>query len=146
MQSLVRANPQEAARLRTAITQWRNMLSIEGAISKDMQGLISPASLSGAWTTKANRAASVYGLGGDQSLIRLARAGRGIILDSLPNSGTAGRTLMNAPVRSILTSPIVRGMQNANLGTPGFVARSATQGRSYVPGAAAASTNALGRE
>jgi hypothetical protein len=44
---------------------------------------------------------SVYGLGGDQDLVSLAKAGRNVLGEGLPQSGTIPRGLMQAPLQAI---------------------------------------------
>ena len=70
--------------------QFANMKSIEGAIDKGGEGLVSPLRLSNTLGTKANRWKSVYG-GGDQELVKLAQSARSVLPETLPDSGTAGR-------------------------------------------------------
>ncbi|MEJ1966495.1 MAG: hypothetical protein WDO56_35135 [Gammaproteobacteria bacterium] len=81
-------NPDDAPALQQARLQWRNMRTIEGAISKDNEGNISPAIVANTLGTKGmgNRNRSVYGRG-NQELPELARAGKAI-MDQDPNSGT----------------------------------------------------------
>lgn len=92
------ATPDDAAALQEARRQWRNMRLIESAVAKDGSGNISPSLLANQFGTKANRSVGVYGKG-DVSvteLARLAKAGKRIIPDKLPNSGTVPRALMQA--------------------------------------------------
>lgn len=110
--SLERTYPQARDTLRAAATQWRNMRIIQTAIGKGAERDISPARLGAAIANKANQAMSVYGQGGDQELVKLAQAGYGIIPEQLPNSGTAGRTLMNAPLRAVASYPAAKAGQN----------------------------------
>jgi hypothetical protein len=77
--------------------QWGNMRKIEGAIDKDGNGDISPARLAGIMGQKANRAQSVYGQGNTQ-LSDLAQAGRNMLTEKLPNSGTPARILANLAI------------------------------------------------
>lgn len=91
-------NPDDGPALTQARLQWRNMRTIESAISKDNEGNISPAIVANTLGTKGmgNRNRSVYGRG-DQGLPELARAGKSI-LDQDPNSGTPSRlTGLSAP-------------------------------------------------
>ena len=72
------------------------MKVIEGAIATDGSGNISPSKLANAFGTKANRSVGVYGQG-DKSVVelaKLAQAGKRVLPDKLPNSGTAARILM----------------------------------------------------
>lgn len=86
-------NQADYAALQQARQQWGNMRKIEGAIAVDGSGDISPAKLANIVNQKANRASSVYGAG-DQTLPDLAKAGRNLLTDRLPNSGTAARATM----------------------------------------------------
>lgn len=81
----------------TARGQFRNMKQIEGAIDKEGSGVISPSRLANTLGTKANRAQSVYGQG-DQTLVDLAQAGKRLLPDKLPNSGTAARMAMQVGI------------------------------------------------
>lgn len=82
-----------------ARSQFRNMKTIEGAIDKEGSGNISPSMLANALGQKRNRAASIYGRG-DQDLVSLAQAGKMLLTDKTPNSGTTARAAMQilAPV------------------------------------------------
>ena len=86
------ATDADQALLKKANTQWANLKTIEGAIDKGGEGLISPLRVSGALGTKANRWRSVYG-GGDQELVDLAQSARNVLPEKLPDSGTAGRVM-----------------------------------------------------
>lgn len=87
-------NNSDVALLQTANRQYRNMKLVENAIAKDGSGDISPAMLANSLYTKANRFQSVYG-GGDQQIMSLATAGKNILRDKTPNSGTTARILAN---------------------------------------------------
>lgn len=78
--------------LMQARNQWRNMKQIEGAISNDGNGTISPNKLASVVMQKANRSQSVYGRG-PQELVDLAQAGKSVLPDKVPNSGTPSRIL-----------------------------------------------------
>lgn len=94
------AGKEDAGRLVLARRMWRNMRIIEGAIDTEGGGMISPAKLANAFGTKRNRSVGVYGMG-DQSiasLARLAKAGKRLIPDKLPNSGTTARAVMQTAV------------------------------------------------
>ena len=145
LESLRRAAPESADELLQASNQWRNLRVLEGTIDKGMQGIISPSRLANAWGTKANRAASVYGQGGDQGLIELARAGKEIIPDMLPDSGTIPRGMWQAPVRTFGTAIPYRAGQNVLQGRPGFVSRFATSNPGATAVVPALGVNALGR-
>lgn len=92
------AKPGDAKRLQDARRLWRNMRVIENAIDNEGGGMISPAKLANQFGTKKNRAVGVYGQG-DRSILelaRLAKAGKRLIPDKLPNSGTVPRALAQA--------------------------------------------------
>lgn len=84
------ADGEDLAALRTARSQYRRMLQIEGAIDNEGGGMISPSKLANSLGTKSNRAQSKYGRG-DQTLVELAHAGKRLLPDKFPNSGTAAR-------------------------------------------------------
>jgi hypothetical protein len=84
------ASKEDLQALKTARAQYRRMKQIEGAIDNEGGGIISPAKLSNALGTKANRAQSKYGRG-DQELVVLAQAGKKLLPDKFPNSGTPAR-------------------------------------------------------
>lgn len=83
--------PEDMDALQDARLQYRNMKTIESAISKDNEGNISPARVVNTLGTKSmgNRNRLVYGRG-DQELPELARASNEILSQD-PNSGTAMR-------------------------------------------------------
>lgn len=103
----------QRAILRDAIDQYRNMRIIETAISKGDERLLSPRLLSNTVSSMRNRAMSIYGRGGDQWLVSLARAGRDVLPETLPQSGTTPRGMMQAQglVRSALSYPFYKGAQ-----------------------------------
>ena len=76
------------ARLKVARTRYGRLLKIADAT--DETGRISPAKLWQQFNTKGNRAQAKFGKG-DQELVSLARAGRAVLTDKMPNSGTAQR-------------------------------------------------------
>ena len=97
------AKPGDAAALQEARRQWRNMRIVENAV--DSEGNISPAKLANQFGIKRNRYAGVYGKG-DRSILelaQLAKAGKNVIPDKLPNSGTTARSLMQ------IAAPAVAG-------------------------------------
>lgn len=79
-----------------AFTQARRqqaiMHTLEGAISKDGSGDISPSLLANIMGQKPNRSMSIYGQG-PQDLVDLAQAGKQVLPDKTGNSGTAARIL-----------------------------------------------------
>jgi hypothetical protein len=88
------AGPKDSELLTEGYRQWRNMRIIENAV--DEAGDISPAKLANQFGQKKNRYAGVYGKG-DKSIIelaRLAKAGKNVIPEKMPNSGTTPRALM----------------------------------------------------
>lgn len=117
------ANPNDGPALQGARLQWRNMRTIESAISKDNEGNISPARVANTLGTKGmgNRNRSVYGRG-DQELPELARAAKSI-LDQDPNSGTplrlasqSGPAMIGGAVMAALTGHIAPAVGLATLG------------------------------
>lgn len=105
--------PGQRAVLRDAIDQYRNMRIIETAISKGDERLLSPRILSNTVSNMRNRAMSVYGRGGDQWLVDLARAGRDVLPEAMGQSGTTPRGMMQAQglVRSAVSYPFYKGAQ-----------------------------------
>jgi hypothetical protein len=105
--------PGQRAILRDAVDQYRNMRIIEAAISKGDERLLSPRLLSNAVSSMRNRAMSIYGRGGDQWLVDLARAGRDVLPETLPQSGTTPRGMMQAQglIRSTVSYPFYKGAQ-----------------------------------
>jgi hypothetical protein len=96
------ASKADAEALKLARREWRNMRIIENAI--DSEGNISPAKLANQFGQKKNRYAGVYG-GGDESIVRLARlakAGKNVIPEKLPNSGSAPRALMQIAAPAVI--------------------------------------------
>lgn len=84
------ANPADFKALKEARRQWFNLKRIEDTVARDAQGHISPSLLFNTFARKGLRGKSVYGRG-DLELVKLARAGKMILADKLPNSGTAQR-------------------------------------------------------
>lgn len=116
--ALERSNPEDAKALSAARQQYRSMKIIQSAIGPGMDRNISPLKLSNAMASKPNQNMSVYGLGGDQDLVKLAQAGR-ILPEQVPNSGTAERNfLLNANLRKIATSPLYKLLQRGLLAQP----------------------------
>jgi hypothetical protein len=99
--------------LRDAIDQFRNMRIIETAISKGDERILSPKILSNTVSNMRNRAMSIYGRGGDQWLVDLARAGRDVLPESMGQSGTTPRGMMQAQglIRSAASYPFYKGAQ-----------------------------------
>jgi hypothetical protein len=86
------ASAEDVAALKVARAQYRRMKQIESAVSTDEGGHISAAKLANSLGTKRNAAQSKYGKG-DQSLVSLAKAGKEILPEPTPNSGTPARLL-----------------------------------------------------
>lgn len=87
------ASPADVARLRTARTQYRNYLAIEKAV--DASGNISPARVFNAQNVKAYGGRRALATGRNQTdLMKLAKAGKRIIPERMPNSGTTPRGLL----------------------------------------------------
>ncbi|HET9789831.1 MAG TPA: hypothetical protein VFR08_00865 [Candidatus Angelobacter sp.] len=106
-----------------ARNQWRNMRQIEGAIGADGNGNISPNKLANIVMQKANRAQSVYGQG-PQSLVDLAQAGKNVLPDKVPNSGTPARIL----AQMALTGGLGGGLGYMQSGDLAGAAKGATFG------------------
>ena len=120
--ALERTYPGQKAALQKASEQWRSLRIVENAISKTTERDISPLRLSNAIATKAQRNMSVYGYGGNQDLVDLAQAGREVLPEVLPQSGTAPRSktllsagqglLMKPGQRYLLSQPGMRPPPN----------------------------------
>lgn len=143
--ALERTHPGQKAVLRDAVDQWRNLRTIETAIGKGTERYISPRILSNAMATQRNRAMSVYGQGGDQGLVQLAQAGRSVLPEVLPNSGTNPRGLMTAPLRAIASAPLYKAAQGSLLSQPSGAIPQSGMLPSLATGAAAG-TGALSAE
>lgn len=124
--SLSGADQQAFAQART---QFRNMKNIEGAIDKEGSGNISPSLLANTLGQKRNRGASIYGRG-DQELVQLAQAGKMLLPDKLPNSGTTARAAMQ--ILAPLGASAAGGAYDASQGDYGSAA-----GKALMAGAAA---------
>jgi hypothetical protein len=111
--ALERTHPGQKKLLADAVDQWRSMRIIQTAIGKGAERNISPLALSNAIGSRANQAMSVYGQGGDQGLVALAQAGRDVLPQVLPDSGSIPRGLMQAPLHAIASSPLYKAGQLA---------------------------------
>ncbi len=109
-------SPEDAAKFSEARAQFRRMKQIEPAIAKDGSGNISAPRLASAMSTAKNRAQTLYGRG-DQTLVDLAHAGNLLLPDRMPNSGTAGRHMMQ-----LLWPAVAAGIGGATHGDMGAVA------------------------
>lgn len=81
----------KAEQFKQARRLWRNMKIVESSI--DETGNISAPKLANTFGTKRNRLAGTYGKG-DSSVVelaKLAKAGKAVLQDKYPNSGTASR-------------------------------------------------------
>lgn len=91
------ASPQDAAALKTARTQYRNYLAIEKSV--DPVGNISPAKVYNSQNVKAFGGKRAMATGrAATDLMDLAKAGKAIIPEKFPNSGTAARGLLQLAV------------------------------------------------
>lgn len=106
----------DAQTLQEARRLWRNMRIIENAIDNEGAGLISPAKLANQFGKQKNRAVGVYGQG-DKSILelaKLAKAGKRLIPDKLPNSGTVPRALAQAALPAA-AGAVYGGMKEGDL-------------------------------
>lgn len=76
--------------LKDARRQWRALKQIEDAAARNEAGNISPARLFNVLTQKKNRWEGMYGRG-NARLVGLARAGKRVLGEKTPNSGTPAR-------------------------------------------------------
>ena len=106
----------DVALLKDTNRQYGNMKKIEDVVLKDIQGNVSPSLLSNSLTTKAKRNA-LYQT--DPELANLARAGKDILEQKLPNSGTMARMLAQSPIyagtKAIYQSGAQAAMANPKL-------------------------------
>lgn len=87
------ASADDVARLRSARTQYRNLMSIEKAVNPD--GNISAAKLYNSFNVKAYGGKRAMATGkGQNDLMRLAKAGKRVLPERMPDSGTAGRATL----------------------------------------------------
>lgn len=92
------AGPGRATLITQARRSYRNLKILEDAIDTEGLGNISPSKLANAFGKKANRNVSIYGQG-DKSILalaKLAKAGKQLLPDKLPQSGTVPRALAQA--------------------------------------------------
>jgi hypothetical protein len=106
----------DRAALGTARTQYRRMLQIENAIDKDGAGNISASRLANSLGTKSNARQSKYNRG-DQQLVRLAQAGKRVLPDKFPNSGTPARVMGQLAVASAAGAGLGGANGDASAGT-----------------------------
>jgi hypothetical protein len=86
-------DPQDIALLKKTNTQYGNMKKIEDVVLKNEHGDISPSLLSNSLATKGKRNA-IYAE--NNELAKLARAGKDILQNKTPNSGTMARAAAQA--------------------------------------------------
>ena len=92
-------DPKDIALLKTTNKQYGNMKKIEDVVLKDIQGNVSPSLLSNSLATKSKRNA-IYAE--DSQLADLARAGKLVLEQKLPNSGTMARFLAQSPITAAI--------------------------------------------
>ena len=88
-------NKADVALLKQTNKQYSNMKKIEDVVLKNPQGDVSPSLLSNSLATKAKRY-SIYQ--DDPELANLAREGKLVLEQKLPNSGTMARFLAQSPI------------------------------------------------
>ena len=92
-------NKADVALLKQTNKQYSNMKKIEDVVLKNPQGDVSPSLLSNSLATKAKRY-SIYQ--DDPQLADLARAGKLVLEQKLPNSGTMARFLAQSPITAAI--------------------------------------------
>jgi hypothetical protein len=109
-------DPNDIALLQQTNKQYGNMKKIEDVVLKDTQGNVSSALLSNSLATKAKRNA-LYAE--DKELANLARAGKDILEQKLPNSGTMARMLSQNPyyagTQAIYGKTVQKALNNPNI-------------------------------
>lgn len=118
LDALQRSYPGQRRVLQDAVDQYRNLKIIEPAIGKGAERYISPQALSNAVGSVRNRAMSIYGQGGDQRMVNLARAGRSVLPEAIPNSGTPQVSMAQAPLRAYGSGLLAKAGQAALLRQP----------------------------
>ncbi len=103
-------DPNDIALLKQTNKQYGNMKKIEDVVLKDPQGNISPSLLSNSLATKSKRNA-LYAE--DKDLANLARAGKDILQNKTPNSGTIAR--LSAQAAPALVGGAVYGAYQGDL-------------------------------
>ena len=83
-------NKEDVALLKEANKHWGNMRKIEDVVIKNPEGDVSPSLLFNSLTTKSKRNAFYAD---DPQLAKLAAAGKIVLPEKLPNSGTTARIL-----------------------------------------------------
>ena len=103
-------NPEDIALLKATNKQYGNMKKIEDVVLKNVEGNISPSLLSNSLATKGKRNA-IYAE--DSQLADLARAGKLVLEQKLPNSGTMARFLAQSPITAAIKATYGKGAQMA---------------------------------
>jgi hypothetical protein len=88
--------------------QYSNMKKIEDVALKNVEGDVSPSLLSNSLATKSKRSAIYQD---DPELANLARAGKLVLEQKLPNSGTTARFLAQNPLLSATKAVYGKGAQ-----------------------------------
>jgi hypothetical protein len=101
-------NPEDIALLKTTNKQYGNMKKIEDVVLKNIEGDVSPSLLSNSLATKSKRNA-IYAE--DSELADLARAGKAVLEQKLPNSGTVSRFLAQNPLVAATKAAYGKGAQ-----------------------------------
>lgn len=99
-QQMLRSNPQVADRLRDADAAWANLVRVEGAskAAKNASGVFTPAQLNLA-VQGADKSARKRAVSRGTALMQdLGNAGQNVLGNRYPDSGTAGRLLLNGGV------------------------------------------------
>jgi hypothetical protein len=92
-------DPKDIELLKVTNKQYGNMKKIEDVVLKNVEGNVSPSLLSNSLATKAKRNA-IYAE--DSQLADLARAGKLVLEQKLPNSGTMARFLAQSPITAAI--------------------------------------------
>jgi hypothetical protein len=103
-------NPEDIALLKATNKQYGNMKKIEDVVLKNVEGNVSPSLLSNSLATKSKRNA-IYAE--DAQLADLARAGKLVLEQKLPNSGTVARFLAQSPITAGVKAVYGKGAQMA---------------------------------
>jgi hypothetical protein len=101
-------DPKDIALLKTTNKQYGNMKKIEDVVLKNIEGDVSPSLLSNSLATKSKRNA-IYAE--DSELADLARAGKLVLEQKLPNSGTVSRFLAQNPLVAATKAAYGKGAQ-----------------------------------
>lgn len=99
-EQMLRSNPKVADRLREADAAWANLVRVEGAskAAKNSSGVFTPGQLNMAIQT-ADKSARKRAVARGTALMQdLGNAGQNVLGNRYPDSGTAGRLLLNGGV------------------------------------------------